>query len=558
MSFELKIKKDKESEFIKKSFNAPISLEALSLEFASQVKYQILLAEVDHRYRELGFKLDQDAEIVFHDIRDVAAWQAYSNSVLMLYLAAVNQVLGPKAHVKVGNELNQGLYTYIYNPDQIDDKILSRVERQMKRLVSKNLPIKRHMVKASEAIELWKQNPSSEKLNLIASSGIKEDVEIYELDGYANTFYSYMVPSTAYLKLWEISRYRGGVLLRFPNSWNPDSIPRLDDEVKLYDAYRDAMKIRKDYGIDYLGDLNTLVNQGKQAEIISLSEETHSDKIKKFAREIIDSNKRLVMIAGPSSSGKTTFAKRLGAVLKANSCDTLYIGTDDYFVDRDKTPLGSDGEPDFEALETVDRARLSQDLRDLLQGKTVDLPIFDFLKGTSHNNFRQAKINDSTVIIIEGIHCLNDKLLLGMDDIPRFKIYISPLTQLGIDRHNVISSADARMLRRMVRDYKYRGRTPEATLLEWHKVRYGENRNIFPYCGEADAVFNTSTVYETSLLKKYAEPLLQAIKPGSPAFAEALRILYFLKYFVIIDDDELVPEESIIREFIGPLGGEKK
>jgi uridine kinase len=311
--------------------------------------------------------------------------------------------------------------------------------------------------------------------------------------------------------------------------------------------------MRKYTGIDYLADLNERIRKGSTDEIISASEWLQSRQLEEFAESVVEEHKKVVLIAGPSSSGKTTTAKRICAEIgRLTGQDPLYLGTDDYFVERKDSPIGPDGKPDFEGIACLDLKLFNQQMEDLLAGREVDLPEFDFYEGTKVFGKRITTLKKNQILVIEGIHSLNDVLTEKIPRKDKFKIYISPLTQIGIDRHNRISTADARLLRRIVRDNQFRGYSAEVTLELWPKVRAGESVNIFPYSSSADVVFNSSTVYETNMLKTFAEPLLEAIPESSPQYDEAQRILTFMKYFDKMESTDAVPDNAILREFIGP------
>ena len=361
-----------------------------------------------------------------------------------------------------------------------------------------------------------------------------------------------MLPSAGYINLFELRPYRNGVLLRLPNALHPDSIPDYRDDDKLYDAFAVSNKNRKKTGIRYLSDVNDRIHEGLTNELIASSESMQNRQIREFAQTIVCEGKQIVLIAGPSSSGKTTTAKRLCEAIAEITEPPLYLGTDDYFVERRDTPLGEDGEPDFEGLGALDLELFNTQMEDLLLGREVDIPEFDFIEGRKIFGRRITSLNEGQILVIEGIHSLNDILTQNIDRSMKFKIYISPLTQIGIDRHNRVSTADARLLRRMVRDNQFRGYSAEATLNIWHKVRAGESVNIFPYSSSADVVFNSSTVYETNMLRTFAEPLLEAIGEDSAQYEEAQRILNFIKFFEKIENTEAVPDNAILREFIGP------
>ncbi|MBO4725360.1 MAG: nucleoside kinase, partial [Firmicutes bacterium] len=354
-----------------------------------------------------------------------------------------------------------------------------------------------------------------------------------------------------YIEYFELMKYRNGVLIRFPHPSNPKKIPEYVDEKMMYATFGEATRWQKLLGINYVDGLNEKVRNGEYKELIQLSEALHEKKIAEIADMIKEQKKRIILIAGPSSSGKTTFARRLCIQLRVCGLKPLYMGTDDYFVEREQTPLDEYGEKDYERLEAVDVELFNKQMNALLAGEQVDLPTFDFMTGHKEYGKRITSITANQPIVIEGIHALNDAMTPHIPAEQKFKIYISPLTQLNIDEHNRISTTDSRMLRRMVRDFKYRGHDAQETIRTWPKVRAGEDKYIFPYNGQADVFFNSVHIYEFSVLKKYAEPLLEAIFPDEPEYMDAARMLKFLKYFEVLEDDSIIVNNSIIREFIG-------
>ena len=342
-----------------------------------------------------------------------------------------------------------------------------------------------------------------------------------------------------------------GVLLRFPHPSDPNRIPDYVDERVLYQTFGEQSRWGKLMGIDYAFDLNRKIEEGKFKELIQLSEALHERRIVEIADMITKQKKRIILIAGPSSSGKTTFAQRLCIQLRVNGLEPLYMGTDDYFLEREQTPVDAYGEKNYEDLDAVDIHLFNSNMNDLLAGKQVDLPTFDFLEGHKKYGKRLTRIRSNQPIVIEGIHALNDALTPEIAKEEKFKIYISPLTQLNIDAHNRIVTTDHRMLRRMVRDFKYRGYSAQNTIQNWPKVRAGEDKNIFPYSNEADVMFNSVHLYELCVLKKYALPLLEAIQPDEPEYSEAQRMRNFLRFFKTVEDDSAIVNNSILREFIG-------
>ena len=529
----------------------PFTLEELAKEYQDQAPYRILLARVNGVDRELTTVVDKDAEIVLYDQRQHAADLAYQRSLSFLYLAAVREVLGVEADID--NSLNRGLYTDIKIKPEVTEEDVARVEKRMREMVEEDIPIRKELSTVKDGIRLWDEMGYPEKVTLLEEVGEYApnfDVRFYDLNGHKNYFFGLMLPSTGYLERFELRKYQAGVLLRFPYYTKPDEIPPYVDDYKMYSAFGEEDRWMKLLRTPYLPDLNRAVTN-KLEELILLSEALHEKKISDIADEILKKGSRIILIAGPSSSGKTTFAQRLCIQLRVNGLDPMYMGTDDYFVERSQTPLDENGEPDYENLGAIDIDLFNHDLNGLLAGETVDLPRFDFLEGKKIFGKRMTSLREGQIIVIEGIHALNRKLTEQVEDSQKYRIYISPLTQLNIDRHNRVPSTDARMLRRMVRDYKYRNHSAAETIASWPKVRAGENKNIFPYNGEGDVLFNSVLEYEIPMLKKYADPLLREIRPDQPEYSEARRMLKFLEFFTTIEDESIIPNNSIIREFIG-------
>ena len=537
-------------EIIELEREEPFTIEELVKEYQAEAPYRILLARVNGVDRELTTVIDKDADIRFYDLRWQSANLAYQRSLSLLYLVAVKDVLGVDADIE--NSLNRGLYTDIKIKRRVHADDIKRIEARMRELVEADLPIVKNLCDLQEGIRIWKEAGYREKVDLLKEIDNPDfEVRFYELNGYRNYFFGLMLPSTGYLEYFELRKYKSGVLLRFPYYTQPDVIPEYHNDYKLYGAFGEEERWTKLLRTHYLPDLNRAIADGRTKDLILLSEALHEKKISDIADEICRQGKRIILIAGPSSSGKTTFARRLCIQLRVNGLEPLYMGTDDYFVNRENTPLDENGEPDYENLNALEIDLFGSNMNGLLAGETVDLPEFDFLEGKKIFGKRMTSIKEDQPIVIEGIHALNGKLTEQIEDKEKYRIYISPLTQLNIDRHNRVPSTDARMLRRMVRDFKYRNHSAANTIANWPKVRAGENRNIFPYNGEADVLFNTVLEYEIPMLKKYAEPLLREIGPDEPEHSEAVRMLKFLEFFSIIEDESLVPNNSIIREFIG-------
>lgn len=526
------------------------TIETLYKKYEKQLPYTVLAAKVDNKIEDLLFTIKGKCNVEFLDMRTQSANLIYQYSLSLIYLKAAKDVLG-NVQIDIQNSLNKGLYTEIKSIYPLTDKQIKNIEKEMKVIIGKNIPFVKEIVSKEEALDILINDGMREKTRLLNESLKIQNVKFYSLEGCRNFFYGYMVPSTGYIKHFELKKYRRGVLLRFPHPSNPNVIPPFIDETKMYQAFGEQTKWDKLLGINYVADLNEKIETGEYKEVIQLSEALHEKKIAKIADMIKKEHKRIILIAGPSSSGKTTFARRLCIQLKVNGLNPLYMGTDDYFCEREMTPVDENGEKDFENLSSLDIDLFNNNMNDLLAGETVDLPTFDFMIGHKEFGKRITSISGNQPIVIEGIHGLNEKLTEQIPQKEKFKIYISPLTQLNIDNHNRIPTTDERMLRRMVRDNLYRGHNAQSTIKEWPKVRAGEDKNIFPYSGEADVLFNSAHIYEISVLKKYAEPLLKQIHHDEEEYAEAVRMLKFLRFFRTIEDDSIIVNNSILREFIG-------
>jgi len=547
---EIILRTEPRGEEINVSIEKGTTIETLVKDYQSELPYTILAAKVNNKVQELNKTIDCPCEIVFLDMRDPSGNQIYQRSVSFLYLKAVYDVLG-NVNVDIENSLNKGLFTEIKAKKPLTKSIVARIEARMHELVEADIPFERKRLTRDEAFELLCGEYHEEKIKMLEQAYKVESVPVYSCDGFMNFFYGLMTPSTGYIMHFELRKYRNGVLLRFPTQTAPDQIPEYRDDKKLYFAFGEAKKWGELMGISYVGELNSKIERGEYKEIIQISEALHEKKVAHIADIIRKEKKRIILIAGPSSSGKTSFAKRLCIQLMVNGQRPLYLGTDDYFLEREQTPVLPSGEYNFEDIDALDIELFNDNMNDLLEGKEVDLPIFDFIKGTKRFGQRITKVENNQPIVIEGIHGLNEALTSKIPTEAKFKIYISPFTQLNIDNHNRIPTTDVRMLRRLVRDNKYRGSSAQYTIEQWPKVRAGEDKNIFPYNGEADVLFNSALIYELAVIKKYAQPLLESIGQEEESYCEAVRMLKFLRFFKIIEDDSVIANNSIIREFIG-------
>ena len=527
----------------------PVQAKDLAEKYRKEWEYDFIACRVDRKTKSLLEVLDHSCMLELLDLRDIAAYRIYQASLSFLYVRAVQRLYGKRVTVSFENSLHAGVYTLVrgrgVQPEPSD------ILAEMKAMVADDLPFVRSVVSRDELMKFFRERNAKEDLRLFNSAPDVEESLLYTLDGVTEFCFHEMVPSTGWLKYFDVVRYKGGFLLQHPNVHDPKKVPQKEVKKKLYSAYAENAAWGKIAGILCAADLNEAVADGRINETVLLAEALQERKIVEIATEIVEKNKRFILIAGPSSSGKTTFAKRLCIQLRVLGKKPLYLGTDDYFVERKYTPVGPDGKNDYETIEALDLDLFNTQMNALMNEEKVDLPEFDFLEGTKVFGKRIVTVGKDDPIVIEGIHGLNPRMTEGIDEENKYRIYISPLTQLNIDPHNRISTNDARLLRRIVRDHQFRGYSAAKTIDTWPKVRTGEESNIFPYTDQADVFFNSHLLYELCILKTVAAELLKEITEDSSAYPEAQRLLDFLKFFRAADDFSLVPNHSIMREFIG-------
>lgn len=507
----------------------------------------------NNEIKSLNHKIEEDCKIELLDISNADGMRIYIRGLLYVMSKAFEE-LYPQAKVGVEYQLSNSMFCTIKNME-ITDELLEEVHKKMQEIVDKNIPIIKKQYTKQEAEEIYK-NVDTVKGRLQLENESKKKFSLYYCEDYFNYFYGVMPISTGYMKIFEMQKYSNGFLIRYPSKKDITKVPEFIDNKKLLQALEDYEKIHKALNIETLTKLNKAIRDGKAKDIVMLDEALHEKKISRIADSIAEKKDvKMVLIAGPSSSGKTTFAQRLGLQLQLNGLKPVTISVDNYFVEREQTPLDSDGKYDFEAIEAVDMKLLNEHIERLLNGEEVEMPTFNFTTGSKEYKGNKVKLGKDDIIVMEGIHCLNDRLTAQIPRNKKFKVYISALTVLNIDEFNRISTTDSRLIRRIVRDSNFRSYSAIHTLKMWDSVNRGELKNIFPFQEEADAMFNTSLIYEICVLKKYALPQLEALDNRSIEFLEAKRIREFLKYFEDIPDD-LVPTNSLLREFIG--GGDFK
>ena len=531
------------------SFEDAIRLEDILKQVKDELPYPVYLAKLDNAYRALTHITEHDCSIEFLDLRNQEAWLVYQNSLILIFIKAVHDLFGKKVLITVNNSLNKGLYitsTHKFSQEDID-----KVKARMNEIIEADLPIRKEHLTKEGARVLARKQKLSEASKLVESITNIDDIEIYSLDDEVQIFYNLLVPSTGYITMFDIDLFKNGVILRYPHPADPSETAPYEQQDLLYNAFSEATKWGQLMNVNFVCDLNERILYDDVAEMVLMQEALHEKRISDIADMIKERKTRVVLICGPSSSGKTTFAKRLCVQLHVNGFKTLYMGTDDYYKEFHERVYDENGEVDLESIRAIDTDLFMRQIKDLLDGKEVDIPHYDFSIPGKVFGDRITKIGKDELIVIEGIHAMNDELTSNIPDKEKFKIYISPFTPISIDHHNRISTTDARMLRRLVRDYKFRNSPAQRTIGMWPKVRSSEDANIFPYNSKADVFFNSNCIYEFAVLKKYAEPLLKRIRREEPEYGEAQRMLSFLKYFDPIYDEYIIPNNSILREFIG-------
>ena len=534
-------------------YDKGVTFESIVRKYQEEYNNSIALIYFNGKMRELNKRLERDGVISFITTRDSAGHNAYVRTAQMLLVKAVRDILkeqGNSVHVKIEFALGNAIYCSVHNGVNVTDEFAQRVENEMKRLRDKNVPIIKKTYPIDDAIELFKRQGMHDKERLFHYRR-GSTINVYSMEGYYDYFYGYMLPSAGYVNLFKIAAYNGGLLLILPRQENPFEIEEFEDQESLFEQLYLSTKWGDLVNISTVGDLNDAICGGSISDMILVQEALQERRIGEIAAQIFrKKDTKFVMVAGPSSSGKTTFAHRLAVQLRSFGLRPHIISMDDYFVNREQTPIDIDGNYNYEVLEAVDIDLFMDDMLDLLEGNTVEMPQFDFKAGKRVYKGRYLKLDKDDILIIEGIHGLNPKASEELPEKNKFKIYISCMTSLNIDEHNRIPSTVARLLRRMVRDARTRGNSAQHTFELWPKVRMGEDMNIFPFQDDADAVFNSVLIYELAVIKQFAEPLLFNVRQNEPAYYEAKRLLKFLEYFVGVDT-AAVPTNSLLREFVG-------
>lgn len=511
---------------------------------------QYLGARIENEIFPLFKTVEDDQYIKFLTNKDVDGYRIYTKTISAVFIMACKELFPDKDAI-IYHFLGPGLYAELDGKHNISFKETKEIQIKMNEIIQMDMPIVRNEYSKEETVKLFTDYGYFDKVRLINTLD-KEDFSVYSIGSHIDSFHGYLAPSTGYVKDFRLKYYYPGVIILFPSRRNNYNMEKFKDQKKLSKIFKESNTWSDILDMSNIGSLNEKISNDKVKEIIQISEALHEKKIAQIADKICeDKDITMILIAGPSSSGKTTFSKRLETQLKVNGKRPISISMDDYFVDREFTPMDSDGKPDFESVDAIDIEQFNMDLISLLEGETIELPKFNFISGTREKSGQWIKVDIDHPIIIEGIHGLNPSLTREIPEKNKFKIYISALTQLNLDNHNRISTTDTRLVRRMVRDIKFRGNDPLRTFEMWVGVRKGEEKYIFPFQEEADIMFNSSLVYEMSVLKKHIEPLLKEITKESEYYSEAKKLLKFLKYFNPIENHDCIPPNSIIREFIG-------
>ena len=506
-------------------------------------------ARVNNKVEGMHYRVYNSKDVEFLDMNSASGSRAYTRTLFFVLCKAVQDIY-PNTDVVIDIPVSNGFYVDIRLGRPVVDEDVNILRRRMQEIIDSKLPIRRFTVPTEEAIALFQEKGDVEKVKLLRTSG-SIYTTYYKIGEYVDYYYGTLLTNTSQLYLFGLEKYYDGMLLRIPSVCNPDELGEMTRQDKMFDIFKEHHRWQEILGIRTVGDFNQAIDAGHATDIINISEALQEKKLAKIAEEIASrEGVKLVLLAGPSSSGKTTSCKRLSIQLAVNGLKPLQISLDDYFVDRDKTPKDENGDFDFESIYALNLDLLNEQFNALFRGEEVELPKYDFPSGKSVKSGKKLKLEPNNVLVVEGIHALNPELTAHVPEEQIFRVYASALTTILLDNHNYIPTTDNRLLRRIIRDYKYRGVSAQETIRRWPSVRSGENKWIFPFQENADAMLNTAMLYELSVLKMQAEPLLQQVPENCEEFAEAYRLLKFLKYFKGIPYNNL-PPTSLLREFLG-------
>lgn len=536
-----------------REFPEGTSLIDIYRELDLNMPYGPVSAKVNNKVENLNFRVYYNKDVEFLDITSASGMRTYVRSLCFILVKAVDD-LYPCGTISLEHPVSKGYFCKLHIDRTIGLDDVSRIKKRMQEIINEDLPITRYEQRTEDVIKIFQERGMTDKVKLLSTSG-KLYSFYYRLGDTLDCYYSSLVPSTGYIKKFDIVKYYDGLLLQIPNKNNPEKIEELIKQEKMLEVFQEHHRWNEILGISTVGDFNIACNEGHAIDLINVSEALQERKIVKIADEIAarqvgDNRVKIILISGPSSSGKTTFSKRLSIQLMTNGLKPYPISLDDYFVNRDNTPLDENGNHDFESLYAVDLPFFKKQLDTLLEGGEVELPKFNFSSGMRESSGIKFRLEDNMILILEGIHALNPELTPNIPAENKYKIYVSALTTILLDKHNYIPTTDNRLLRRIIRDSKYRGSSAESTIARWPSVRAGEEKWIFPYQENADAMFNSALLFELAVIKDHIEPILRKVPNNCPEYSEAHRLLHFLSYFVSIQDTEL-PPTSLLREFLG-------
>ncbi len=534
-----------------KTYSEDVTWQVVAEEYQKEYADEILLVQVNGKLQELQEKI-REGEVQFITARQKPGISAYKRSATLLMLKAFYAVAGPEnvEKVIVDFSIGKGFFVEARGNFTLNQELLEQVKAKMQEYVNQEIPILKRSISTDDAIERFHRHRMYDKERLFRYRRVSR-VNVYSIDGFQDYFYGYMVPNTKYIRYFDLKLYEYGFVLMLPSMLAPTVLPQFAPLPKLFHTLADSSLWGQRLDLETVGALNDKIAEGDMSHLILIQEALQEKRIAEIAAQIAErKTAKIVMIAGPSSSGKTTFSHRLSVQLEAIGLKPHPIAVDNYFVNRIDSPRDENGNYNYEILECLDVEQFNQDMQALLRGEQVELPYYNFKKGEREYKGDFLKLGKEDILVIEGIHCLNDRLSYSLPRESKFKIYISALTQLNIDEHNRIPTTDGRLLRRMIRDARTRGTSARDTIRMWPSVRKGEEENIFPYQEEADAMFNSALIYELAVLKQYVEPLLFGIPKNCPEYTEAKRLLKFLDYFIGVSSED-IPKNSILREFIG-------
>lgn len=511
-----------------------------------------LCAKVNNKTEELDYRVFSPKDIEFIDITHPSGMRTYVRSLCFILAKAIRD-LYPGMRLRIEHSVSRGYYCLLNDGEPQTDETVYAIKRRMLEIIAEDIPFEPFKRHTQEVIDIFMEQKMNDKITLLETSRSLYTV-YHKLGDMADFYYGALAPSTGYIQVFDLLRYNGGILLVPPTSQEPEKPAEVIPQEKMLGAFKEYLNFNRIIGLSNVGDMNIAVQRGAATDLIKVAEALHEKKISQIADDIsqrfVEGGAKIILISGPSSSGKTTFSKRLSIQLMTNLLKPVTISLDNYFVDRKQTPIDENGEYDYESLYALDLEKFNSDLNLLLQGEEIELPTFDFEKGCRVYKGKRMKLEKSNILILEGIHGLNPALTPQIEDYMKYRVYVSALTTISIDDHNWIPTTDNRLLRRIIRDSKYRGTSAQSTIARWNSVRRGEEKWIFPYQENADAMFNSSLLFELAVMKRYAEPILSAVPHDCPEYGEAHRLLKFLNYFLPINERE-IPPTSLLREFLG-------